>query len=122
MPKGRRKSGRMLHSNNYHDGGCHDTAKRIKIKVRDQHRQLFDFYLSFRFDTVRRHSLPGDPTGYSPLECFVYHDSRGRLLPCREPEVLTCVFEGKQHVNLQIKMWCEGVIEGTFLIPEIQSY
>ena len=54
-----------------------------------------------------------DPNGYSPYECFVYHDTYGSLLPCNDILSLRKLQHGKQMVNLQIKMW----VETTYEIP-----
>lgn len=56
---------------------------------------------------------PNDPEGYSPLECFVYFDSNGKELPCNDLQKFKEIQNGKENVNLQIKMW----VETTFDMP-----
>lgn len=63
-----------------------------------------------------------DPNGYTPLECFVHFDSHGQWLPCTDAEELHLILHGKEMVNLQIKMWVDGILEGSFYLFEIEEH
>lgn len=57
--------------------------------------------------------------GYTPLECFVYFDSRGETLPCKDIRKFKSILHGKEMVNLQIKMWVDSFVDGFLLVsPE----
>lgn len=63
-----------------------------------------------------------DPNGYSPLECFTVLDCTNETLPCTDPETLDKAIHGKRNINLQIKMWVEGVLEGTTFVFEVKEW
>lgn len=66
----------------------------------------------------------GNPDGYTPIQCYVLMDSHGDRsgpYPCKDYDTLDRVIRGKENVNLQIKMWVEGVLEGTTFIEEIKD-
>lgn len=95
------------------NGGCYDNAKR-KIKVSENHLRDYNLYEKFSTMTVMWPNKEiSDPNGYSPLECFVYHDTFGKSLPCNDILKLRLIEHGKAMVNLQIQMW----VDTTFEIP-----
>jgi hypothetical protein len=67
----------------------------------------------------------GDSDGYTPIQCYVLMDSHGeRSGPhkCTDYDTLDRVMRGKGNVNLQIKMWIDGVREGTLTKFEVQEW
>ena len=64
-----------------------------------------------------------DPDGHSALECWVAFDSRGVVLPCREPKILAKVRQSKASWNLQVKLWAEDLADGMLLtLAELRDY
>lgn len=66
-----------------------------------------------------------DEVGYTPIQCYVLTDSHGDRdgpHPCIDYDTLDRVMRGKENINLQIKMWVEGVIEGTSFPTEIKEW
>jgi hypothetical protein len=64
-----------------------------------------------------------DPNGYTPIECYILLDSVGKgPFPCTDYDTLDRVMKGKENVNLQIKMWIEGILDRTLFVCEVQEY
>lgn len=66
-----------------------------------------------------------DEIGYTPIQCYVLMDSHGDRsgpYPCVDYDTLDKIMRGKENVNLQIKMWVEGCLEGTSFVFEIKEY
>ena len=51
-------------------------------------------------------------TGKTAKECFYSLDSKGKVVPCSEPDILYVVLRTKAAVNLQIAQWAEMVAGG----------
>lgn len=62
-----------------------------------------------------------DENGFSAKECFWLWDSQGKVEPCREPELLKSILKCKGSINLHIKMWAEGIHEGTLFKFEFEE-
>jgi len=93
------------------------------MKISKKTRNNFEFYLC----VSRNMQLIGDKpqiiediNGYSAIEAFNMKDSRGTDVPCREIEILTNVLWAKNFINLQIKMWAEGIADFLFIIDEFK--
>ena len=89
-------------------GHKRELVKRKKLKknlIRDFHfyyknRGKFQFF-GGEID------LP--PLGeYELLDCYMYWEGTGIVMPCKEPEELRKVIHCKKSVNFHIKMWVEG--------------
>lgn len=95
--------------------------KEVRFKITDRAKAEFAFYAESDLDMIGQHvgvvswPFPGDSDGYSALECWWAKDTHGKMLPCREPELLAKVLRSKQSVNLQVKMWAEDVADGSLL-------
>jgi hypothetical protein len=80
--------------------------------VTENHRRDFGLYETFSDMTpmwpVKEIS---DPNGYTPIECHVYQETYGKIIPCNDIVKLRQVQHGKKMVNLQIKMWVDTTIE-----------
>jgi hypothetical protein len=63
-----------------------------------------------------------DPTGVDAIRAFERFDAQGKRLPCRALPGLARVLLAKAAVNLQIKMWADGVRDGTLPVPELREY
>lgn len=75
----------------------------------------------FNFSGVNLLQIPFDEKGYSACECFYFFDTTGKLTPCREPQLLSTVINCKKSINLHIKMYAEGIAEGSFSFNELFS-
>jgi hypothetical protein len=69
----------------------------------------FDFSGSYPPDVVH------DPAGPNAKRAFHAYDSRGVLQATSEPDLLRRVLVCKASVNLHVRMWAEGVVDGTML-------
>lgn len=59
-----------------------------------------------------------DENGKSCKECFYIFDSRGKIIPTSEPELLFQIHKCKGSINFNIKMWGED--RSTGLLPSIE--
>lgn len=50
--------------------------------------------------------------GKSAKECFYVYDSRGKVIPTSEPELLFQIHKCKGSINFNIKMWAEDRAKG----------
>ena len=66
-------------------------------------------YFELRIENV----VVPDENGASAKECFWLWDSQGRVEPCREPELFKAILKCKGSINLNIKMWAQGINEGS---------
>jgi hypothetical protein len=95
-------------------------AKYKKAFLRD-----WKFYISnadyFNFSGSLPPVVVHDPAGPCAQQAFHAYDSRGVLLATSEPDLLRRVLTCKASVNLHIKMWAEGVREGTMFPSDISQ-
>jgi len=82
--------------------------------MKKSHRRDFLAYLKF-FRGGSRDFYPSDyPLVLvnrlkGTIKAFVEFDSTGKMVDCRNPNVLQAALRGKALLNLQIKMWGEGM-------------
>lgn len=57
-----------------------------------------------------------DPNGEDGKYCFLCYEN-GITVPTREPELVRRGMEGKESVNLQIKIWSEGMWDKQLQCP-----
>lgn len=96
----------------------------MKIKERDlewvrfaiKNRHVLNF-AGKRLDPFPPASLDGK----SGMEAFIIYDTHGKIVPTRHPNLLTALIVVKSSLNLHLKMWKEGIIDGTFTGYEIRS-
>ena len=53
---------------------------------------------------------------------FYEYDTYGKIRATSEPTLLHKLMVCKASVNLNIKMWAEGINEGTFILKEFMEY
>jgi len=86
----------------------------------------YDFYLRnvelFDFSGKHPPVIPHDPSGKSAKECFHAFDSTGDLLACKESSLLCKLLVCKASVNLNIKLWVQGMAVGVLCPPELSEY
>lgn len=47
-------------------------------------------------------------SGVSAKDCFYTYDSTGKLIPCKDHELVKSTLRFKKALNFQIKQWAEG--------------
>jgi len=86
--------------------------------------ELFDLYLRCdkEFDPIGHlQKFPVVDDGVTAKKAFKSFDGQGKLLSTTEPDLLARVLRGKASLNLNIKLWAEGISEGVFCIIEFQE-
>lgn len=90
----------------------------------------YNWFLSvldiFNFDGVNYYyNKKGDDViitdlnnGLTAKECFYLYDSQGKIIPCKEPDLLHKLLKTKGSVNLHIKMFAEDRAKG--VLPKIE--
>lgn len=81
-----------------------------------KYKDIFVFDASARSDKVI-HS----PDGKNAKECFFIFDSRGKIAPTSEPELLESIYKCKGSINFQIKEWAEDRSKGWLGYNEFES-
>ena len=67
-------------------------------------------------------SLPKyDINGKNAKDCFYIIDTHGKYEPTAEPELLLKILTTKAAINLHIKLWAEGRLDGTFLKGDVDD-
>ena len=87
-------------------------------KETDTAKTEFNFYLNSPLDMIGNEigvALKPSEEGVSALQAWIAFDTHGKIVPCREPEVLAKVLRSKKSVNLQIKLWAEDLAQGILL-------
>jgi hypothetical protein len=94
------------------------------MKISHRARQDFDFFVETDLDMIGQvfADARDDPNGFSALECWFERDTHGKVLPCREIELLNKVERAKQSWNLQIKLWAEDVAGCLLSKEELNRY
>jgi hypothetical protein len=92
----------------------------MKIKPTPKGLERFR-YFSLCADSKRLPPLAMDLTGYTASECFHAHETYGKTLPCREPELLARALNGKEWHGLTVTMVAEDLIAGLCSAAEIRS-
>jgi len=86
----------------------------------------WQFYVAcldlFTFSGKPAPMISVDVAGADAKRCFHRYDSTGRMPACRDPGLLRRVLIAKGSVNLHIKMWAEGLTEGTLTRPELEDF
>ena len=60
-------------------------------------------------------------SGVDAVKAFNAIDSLGINPPCCEPDLLADAWNGKAALNLQIKMWAQGINDGVTALWELQE-
>lgn len=93
------------------------------MKISPRIKAEFDFLTSQSAPAIGNAAdIPFDPNGFSALHCWAAYDTYGQLLPCSEPSLFNKALQQKQAINLQVKMWAEGVHDFTLHPTELLDY
>ncbi len=82
---------------------------------RPKYSQNFERDYNFYLQNAHKFSFaPFQPVvlasehGHDAKYCFWKWDSTGKVLPCREPELLSELMICKKSIGFHLKMWAEG--------------
>lgn len=99
--------------------------KYSKKKYSKAFKRDYNFYLAnldvFSFSGRPVPKVDFAPEGASAKQCFFIYDSTGKWEPCREPELLQRLLVCKASVNLNIKLWAQGIRQGVLCPPELRE-
>lgn len=94
----------------------------MKIKTKPTKKSLTRFlYFSECGDAKRLQEIPLDPNGFSAAECFHAHETYGKLLPCREPVLLSKTLNGKEWHGLTVTICAEDYLNRLLFASEIKT-
>lgn len=92
------------------------------MKYSDNFNRDFNWYLSvrhsFNFDGKTPIEITFNAKGIDGKKAFYIYDSKGKLNETKHPHLLSTLIRTKGSVNLHIKMYAEGMADGTF--PKIE--
>lgn len=81
----------------------------------------FNYFASCQ-DAKRLTAIPMDESGYTAAICFCYHETHGgKLLPCREPELLAKALNGKEWHGLTVTMCAEDYVGRLLFASELKE-
>ncbi len=63
-----------------------------------------------------------DLNGRTAKECFWAKDTHGKIVACRENELLQKVLEAKERINLTCKMQAEDLLAGIVYPAELEDW
>lgn len=95
-----------------------------KKKYSNSFERDYNWYLTYRGvftfdgggDFSRR--IVVSPDGKDAKRCFHEFDSRGQIVPTKEPELLSEIYLCKGAINFNIKQWAEDRANG--LLPRVE--
>lgn len=84
----------------------------------------WNFYLlnkdKFNFHGGRVPQIISDfEIGKSAKEVFFRYDSEGKMLPCREPQLLLEIFACKVSINMHLNIWADGYTDVMIPVEEL---
>jgi hypothetical protein len=97
----------------------HSSGNEEKM-TRRYHKRLAEYlrWISPGVDFLRPHKVAVSPHGVSAAEAMCAEESRGVILPCREPELLARYQQGKRLRDWHISEWRSGIKDGLFVPSE----
>lgn len=90
------------------------------MKISENSRRMFEFFAAC-LDEKRLPEIAFAENGCSALECFHVRESTGKILPCREPVLLSRALNGKAWNGLTVTMVAEDMIAGLISRDEIST-
>ena len=92
------------------------------MKTKPTRRSLARFaYFAECEDEKRLPEIPLDPEGLTAAECFHVHETFGRMLPCREPVLLTRALNGKQWHGLNVTNCAEDYLGRLLVAADLKA-
>lgn len=85
-------------------------------------KSLIRFQYFAECDDVKRlPEIAMDESGYTAAECFHVHETYGKMLPCREPVLLSRALNGKEWHGLTVTNLAQDYIDRLLFASEIKS-
>ncbi len=75
----------------------------------------------FKFAGCLIPQVPCQSDGVDAKKAFWNFDSKGKLLPCREPELFAEIMSCKKSINLHLIMWAEGYQDCLISVSELME-
>ena len=91
------------------------------MKISDNARRQFEYFAQCQ-DVKRLPEIRLAPMGRTALECFHLFESTGKLVPCREPELLSRALNGKAQHGMTVTMLAEDYLGRIFLANDLVNY
>jgi hypothetical protein len=92
------------------------------MKHQPTHRSIKRFgYFAQCQDTLRLPAIPFNPEGHTAAECFHAHETYGKSLPCREPELLSRALNGKEQHGITVTMIAEDYVGRILFACDIRN-
>jgi hypothetical protein len=102
-------------------GAAHGSVAS-KIKTRPSKKSLLRFqYFAECEDVKRLPEIPMDENGRTAAECFHVHETYGKLLPCRDPVLLTRALNGKKWHGLTVTNCAQDYVDRLLFACEIKA-
>jgi len=92
----------------------------MKIKPTRKSLDRFNYFVQCE-DGNRLEKIPLVENGYTAAECFHAHETFGKSIPCREPELLTRAINGKEWHGVNVTNWAEDYVGRILFSAEIRS-
>lgn len=95
------------------------SRKKIEAKVNE--------WLSYNLNCSGNHSYVEDRNfiydkdGHDAITCLFYFESQGKILPCKEIDLLEEYLQAKGSLDLMIKMWAEDRAKGWLGLNEFKQ-
>jgi hypothetical protein len=94
-----------------------------------KYKQAFERDWNFYYQNRHKFNFTGgkapiviaDPKGKDAKRVFHRYDSQGKMLPCKEPELLREIFACKVAVNMHLKMWADGYFDVMIPVEELMK-
>lgn len=94
---------------------------RIKIEARVNEWLSYGLTCSGTASYTEDRGFIYDKEGQCAISCLFYFESQGKVLPCKEIELLESYFQAKGSLDLMIKMWAEDRAKGWLGLNEFKQ-
>lgn len=92
------------------------------LKTTPTRKGLLRFeYFSACQDEKRLPRIEMDPDGHSAAECFHVHETYGKMLPCRNPDLLSRALNGKEWHGVTVTNCAEDYIGRIIFADELKA-
>ena len=92
------------------------------MKITPTKKSLLRFeYFATCADEKRLPEIQLNPDGQTAAECFHAHETYGKDLPCKEPELLSRALNGKEWHGLTVTMCAQDYIDRLLFAGDIKA-
>ena len=92
----------------------------MKIKPTRKSLERFNYFSQCE-DANRLEKIPFVADGHTAAECFHAHETYGKSIQCRDPELLTRAINGKEWHGVNVTNWAEDYVGRILFASEIRS-